>query len=158
MTTKTVLIGIVIAAAAGPALAGSIYRCTGPGGAVTYQEIACAGEDTGGPANIPTSFPEANMAERNRILQQEAMLDERLLRRAQIDSTERIARDDRAVREREAEARMAEAEAMQASGYGYPLFAVPGRFVNRNNLMAKRTINNRPHVEHHVRGQVRNTL
>jgi hypothetical protein len=138
MTTKIFLAGALLAAVALQAGAGSIYRCTGPGG-VTYQETACAGEDIGGVANIPTSYPNFNVIERDRLLQREAMLDDRLLKRAQIESAERIARDDRAAREKEAEARIAEAEASQSYGYGVPLFAA-----NRNNLR------NRPHAHHPI--------
>ena len=144
MTMKTLLAGAALAAVALQCAAGSIYRCTGPGG-VTYQETACAGEDTGGVANIPTSYPNFNVMERDRLLQREAMLDERLLKRAQIESTERIARDDRAAREKEAEARIAEAEANQTYGYGVPLFAA-----NRNNLR-----NRPPHVHHPIARQPR---
>lgn len=107
--------------------AAGIYRCTSPSGGVTYQETACDGAQSGGPANIPTSFPEVNTAERERVLRQVALLEERELRRYEIDSRERIARDDRAAREREAEAAgaMATAGDSGAYGYGVPLYAVP---------------------------------
>ena len=145
MTTKAFLAAAALAAVALQAGAGSIYRCTGPGG-VTYQETACAGEDTGGPANIPTAYPDFNVVERDRLLQREALLDSRLLKRAEIESNERIARDDRAAREMEAKARIAEAEASQGYGYAVPLYAG-----NVNNLR------NRPHVHHPIARQVRRT-
>ena len=125
-TARKFLIGMALAAAL-PAAAGSIYRCTGPGGAVTYQEIACSGEASGGVANIPTQFPDYNVVEHNRILQQEAMLDARLLRRLEIESNERIARDDRAAREKEAEARIAEAQAQSQQVYGLAIPLVANR-------------------------------
>ena len=143
-TAKEFLAGIALAAMVLPAAAGSIYRCTGPGGAVTYQEIACSGETNGGVANIPTQFPDYNVVEHNRILQQEAMLDARLLKRLEIESAERIARDDRAAREKEAEARMAEAQAQQVYGLAVPLFR------------ANSPLRNRPHVQHNLARRVPN--
>ena len=100
------------------AQAGGIYRCTAPGGAVTYQETACDGSSTGGVANIPTGYPDFNVVEHERILQREASLDQRMLERYRIDSAERIARDDRIAREKEAAAELAMAEAMAANGGG----------------------------------------
>lgn len=147
MTTKAILAGVALAAVALQAGAGSIYRCTSPGGGITYQETACAGEDTGGVANIPTAYPDFNVVERDRLLQREAMLDSRLLKRLEIESNERIARDDRAAREKEAQARIAEAEASQGYGYAVPFFAG-----NQNNLRV------RPHMRHPTVKQPRHTL
>jgi uncharacterized protein DUF4124 len=105
----------------------AIYRCTAPDGSVTYQETACAGSTTGGVANIPTAYPDYNVVEHERILQREALLDERLMRRAALESAERIARDDRIAREKEAQARLAQAQAAAAGGVPYflvrPAFA-----------------------------------
>lgn len=139
MTTATkFLMGMALAAAVLPAAADSIYRCTGPGGSVTYQEIACSGQDNGGVANIPTQFPDYNVVEHNRILQQGAMLDARLLKRLEIESNERIAAGDSAAREKEAQARLAEAQAESQQVYG---LAVP--------LLARNTpLRNVPHVRH----------
>ena len=60
--------------------------------------------DSGGAVDIPSSFPDANALERERLFQREAALDARLLKRAEIDAAERIAREDRLAREREAQA------------------------------------------------------
>ena len=96
-----------------------IYRCT-CGGAVTYQEIPCPASATATTMDIPTQFPEVNRAERERILAREAALDARLLKRAEIDAAERIARDDRTARERELaalRAELARREAEDAGGF-----------------------------------------
>ena len=90
-------IALTLFALAFPAQAG-IFRCTA-GTGVTYQEIPCAG--TGGATDIPDAYPEVNRLERDRLLQREAALEARMLKRAEIDSAERIARDDRITRERE---------------------------------------------------------
>ncbi len=78
-----------------------VYRCKSAGGAVTYQEIPCPASAEGARMHIPDAFPEVNRAERDRLLLREAALDARLLKRAEIDAAERIARDDRIARERE---------------------------------------------------------
>jgi Domain of unknown function (DUF4124) len=81
-----------------------IFRCTAPDGSVTYQQVPCPTAASGGAVDIPSSFPEANALERERLFQREAALDARLLKRAEIDAAERIAREDRLAREREAQA------------------------------------------------------
>jgi hypothetical protein len=81
--------------------ASGIYKCKSPSGSVTYQEIACDGEQTGGVANIPTGFPDMNVIEHDHILQQGALAEARLLKRYEIDSNERIAMAGIAARERE---------------------------------------------------------
>jgi hypothetical protein len=81
-----------------------IFRCTAPGGSVTYQQVPCPATDSGGAVDIPSNFPDANALERERLFRREAALDARLLKRAEIDAAERIAREDRLAREREAQA------------------------------------------------------
>ena len=98
-----------------------IYRCKDATGAVTYQEVACAGAEQGGTTNIPSVFPEANISERNRLLQREAALDARLLERARIDSAERVAQSELATREKEAKA-MREAAELAAQQPVYPVY------------------------------------
>ncbi|HEX4331109.1 MAG TPA: hypothetical protein VH040_03140 [Usitatibacter sp.] len=138
MSTLKTLLGLGIAIASVQVQAAGIYRCTEPGGAVTYQETACAGVSTGGAANIPTGFPDFNVVEHERILQREAMLDSRLLERYRIDSAERIARDDRIAREKEAAAELAMAEAMSANGGGMPYFV--GRVPQSRNRALHRPV------------------
>ena len=96
--------------AGGDALAAEIYRCT-DGRAVTYQQVPC--ERDGAATRLPASFPEVNREARERLLQREAALDARLLKRAEIEAAERIARDERLGRERLAEA-IVEAERIRA--------------------------------------------
>ena len=93
-----------------------IFRCS-EAGSVTYQEVPCATSAQGGVTKIPSSFPEANFAERNRLLQREAALDARLLERERIESAERIARMDLAAREREAQAARDAAAAAASQSY-----------------------------------------
>jgi hypothetical protein len=95
-----------------------IYRCTSERG-ITYQEIPCPASSSAATMDIPAGFPEVNRAERDRLLAREAALDARLLKRAEIDAAERIARDDRSAREREVAAlrqELARREAEQAGG------------------------------------------
>jgi Domain of unknown function (DUF4124) len=106
-----------------PAAAAGIYRCTSPSGGVTYQEVACDGATSGGLSGIPTSFPEVNTAERERLLHQVALMEERELKRYAIDSQERIAQSDIAAREREAQALAA---AQTGDGYGGPYYFAGG--------------------------------
>jgi hypothetical protein len=108
-----------------PAAAAGIYRCTGPTGGVTYQETACDGAASGGLAGIPTSFPEVNTTERDRLMRQVAQMEDRELKRYEIDSRERIANADIAARERESQAALAAAQSADA-GYAGPFFGGVG--------------------------------
>jgi Domain of unknown function (DUF4124) len=95
-----------------------IFRCTAHDGGVTYQQDPCGASSSGGAVNIPTSYPD-HTYERERLASREAALDARLLKRLEIEAAERIARDDRIAREREAQAARDLAEAQQASpAYG----------------------------------------
>ena len=116
---RTTALSLLILAVATGAAAAPIYRCDSPKG-TSYQEFPCESQDLGGATSLPTSFPEYNKAEHDRILAREAALEERMLRREAINSAERIARDDRIAREKEAEAQLAMAEAMAISAYGVP--------------------------------------
>ena len=126
--------------------AAGIYRCTSPSGAVTFQEIACRTSESGGVTNIPTSFPAVNTAEHDNILRQVAMLDERELRRYEIDSRERIARDDRIAREHEAEAMMASA----ASDSGVYAFGAPLYAIGQRGAHLVPIVNHRTFISHRV--------
>src|SRR5258708_29027764 len=92
MRLCALLLGAGLAGFASVALAsaGEIFRCKAMDGAVTYQEIACDAASDGGAVSIPTSYPEVNLAERDRLLAREAALDARHLRRAEPDSPDRI--------------------------------------------------------------------
>jgi len=96
-----------------------IFRCTARDGGVTYQQDPCAASSNGGAVNIPTSYPDYSY-ERERLALREAALDARLLKRLEIEANERIARDERIAREKEAQAALALAQAQQA----YPLYGI----------------------------------
>lgn len=96
-----------------------IFRCTARDGGVTYQQDPCAASSNGGAVNIPTSYPDYS-DERERLARREAALDARLLKRLEIEANERIARDDRIAREKEAQAALALAQAQQA----YPVYGI----------------------------------
>jgi hypothetical protein len=72
-----------------------IFRCTAADGAITYQEVPCPASAQGRAMDIPVAFPEVKRAERDRLLQREAALDARLLKRAEIEAAERIAARER---------------------------------------------------------------
>ena|SRR5260221_10242474 len=107
----------LLAAHAGGAAA-EIYRCSA-GGSITYQEIPCPASADAATMPIGADFPAVNLLERDRLLQREAALDARILRRAEIDASERIARDDRIARESTLQAQM-ERERSEAA----PVFIV----------------------------------
>jgi hypothetical protein len=72
------------------ATAEAIYRCESAAG-VSYQQLPCASSAAGTIAKVPTTFPPVNVVERDRLLAREAALDARLLKRAEIESKERMA-------------------------------------------------------------------
>jgi hypothetical protein len=94
-----------------------IFRCTARDGGVTYQQDPCAASSSGGAVNIPTSYP-GYSDERERLARREAALDARLLKRLEIEANERIARDDRIAREKEAQAALAQAQ------QAYPVYGI----------------------------------
>ena len=100
--------------------AAQIYRCSGAGG-VAYQETPCEAATAQQAWAVP-EFPAVNTAERERILQREAALEARLLKRAEIDAAERIARDERKARELELQA---ERERAAAASSEQPLYVIP---------------------------------
>jgi len=132
MTTKRLLVASFLLISTGAAA--EIYRCT-DSGTVSYQQMPCTG--TGGAVAIPTAYPDHTEA-RDRLAAREAAMDARLIRRLEIESVERIARDERAAREaelaaeRERAAREAQyapyfigspvrSRAMQRRSWGMPL-------------------------------------
>ena len=79
---------------AAPVLAADdIFRCVGAGGAISYQQMPC--EAAGGVARVPTEFPPANSAERERIFQREADMYRRLEAQRDRQLAETIARNAR---------------------------------------------------------------
>jgi len=117
-----------------PVLAdGPAYRCANAG-SVSFQQTPCAAASEERAFELP-SYPPVNMLERDRLLAREAALDARLLRRAEIDAQERIARDARRAREAEADAERERARTTEA-GYFYPAYplAYPRAGHHRNRF------------------------
>jgi hypothetical protein len=108
------------------ALSGPAYRCNSAGGGVAFQDQPCEDARAERPFDMP-AFPPQNTLERDRLLQREAALDARMLKRAEIDASERIAREARWAREAELEAERERARAA-ASQY-YPIYPVYGHSV-----------------------------
>jgi len=104
MKMRASVVGAMLIFAAGGAGA-EIYRCS-TAGSVTYQEIACPASADAATLPIGADFPAVNLLERERLLQREAALDARILKRAEIDAAERMARDDRISRERTLQAQL----------------------------------------------------
>ena len=73
---------------AGTAAHAAVFRCTEADGGITYQDRACRGGDADGATDIPTEFPPPNEAERARILQREAVLEQRLEQKRERESRE----------------------------------------------------------------------
>ena len=93
--------GFLIFAAEAFASSG-IFRCTSPGGGVTYQEIPCPNDSAQRVTDIPTQYPAVDREARERLFQREAALDARQLKREELDTALRIAREERLAREAEA--------------------------------------------------------
>jgi hypothetical protein len=116
------LAAVLLGLAANASAAGEIYRCIA-GPTVSYQEFPCPADAGASTMPIGAEFPAVNQLERDRLLQREAALDARIIRRAEIDASERIARDDRIARELTLQAQMERERAEAASYYvvGRPL-------------------------------------
>ena len=85
--------GARLAAALGTLLAAAgahatVFRCAAPDGAITYQDRACRDGLASGETNIPTEFPPPNEVERARLLEREALLEQRLEQRRERESRE----------------------------------------------------------------------
>jgi hypothetical protein len=120
---RTLLIATIALAAAFGAEAQNIYRCASAGG-VVYQELPCAAGAS--ERSWKSDFPPANTAERDRLLQREAALDARMLKRAEMEAAERVAKEARWAREAELEAERERARAAEGLIY-YPAYPVYGR-------------------------------
>jgi hypothetical protein len=117
-------ITVLAAATSLAAAAEPIVRCTGADGGVTYQQQPCPPAAASRVVTVPSEFPGPDTAERDRLFQREAALDARLLKRAELDTAERIAREERLARERELDA----ATAVQQPTYLVPIPFRPARF------------------------------
>jgi len=126
MNARTPLEAALLAIAAlAPASAGAeIFRCVAPGGAVTYQEIACGGSHAESRPAIPSEYPPVNEAERSRLFAREAALDSRLEARRERETREQLARAQREAETERMRLAMAEAAAAAQSQYvlAYPAY------------------------------------
>jgi hypothetical protein len=102
-SNRALLAAALLGLAANASAAGEIYRCKSPAGGVSYQQQPCGDANEGGAVGIATQYPD-HTVERDRLMQREAAMDARLLKRLEIDAGERIARDERIAREREVQA------------------------------------------------------
>jgi hypothetical protein len=119
MKTSRCLLACALLVAAGASYA-EIFRCQSREG-VTYQEVPCPAKAIADTVNIAAgSYPDY-VAARDRLAARESAMDARLLRRLEIESAERIARDNRAAMEAQAERDRIAQQAAQAS----PLYIVP---------------------------------
>ena len=118
--TAWIAAGALVIAASSLSQAAQIYRCVDAHGAVTYQETACVLASDERAWQTP-EYPPVNTAERDRLLQREAALDARLMKRAELETAERIARDERRARELELAAQREQAAPAP------PLYVIPAR-------------------------------
>ena len=99
---KTGLVVVAASIAVSMPAAADVFRCTAPGGHVTYQEIPCPNDSAERVIALPEQFPEINREARERLFQREAALEARQLEREKMETALRIAREDRLAREAEA--------------------------------------------------------
>ncbi|QJR16851.1 DUF4124 domain-containing protein [Usitatibacter palustris] len=117
----------VVATAAGLlacAQAGAeVYKCRANDGSLTYQQSPCGFTDEALRSNIPSDFPPPNVEERNRILEREQQLFQRLEAqrdRLSAESIARISRPDPVIVAPEPPS-----YSVAWAGYGYPRMRRP---------------------------------
>jgi len=123
MALRQVTAGIALAAIASAAGA-QVYRCTDARGAVTFQEQACPVTSDERVTTIPTSYPEANLRERERLLARAEAADARLLKRLDQKTRDRTAREHRLAGEAAEKVGRGRAPAAEAAG-GILVVAMP---------------------------------
>lgn len=69
-----------------------IVRCTAPDGEVTYQQSACPASSAARVIEVPSTYPNADPLERQRLFEREAALDRRLEAQREREAREEIAR------------------------------------------------------------------
>jgi len=99
---RAIVVAVLAAAVALPASA-QVFRCVAAGGAVSYQQQPCEGGAQGGPTQIPTTFPD-HVAPRAELAAQAAAADARIQKRLELESAERMARAEQALREKDMQA------------------------------------------------------
>jgi hypothetical protein len=122
---------VLIAGSALPAAAASeIYRCAEKSGGVSYQQMPCSEATVGERANVPTEFPEPNLAERDRLFAREADLYKRLEARRDREVQEAVLRDAAAERALERE----RLDAYNASQQAQYVYAFPYRLPRQSGM------------------------
>jgi len=106
-------VAALAALSVGAAANAAVFRCTAADGGITYQDAPCAGADAAQATDIPTQFPPVNEAERARILQREALLEQRLEQKRERESRELALRSVAAP---------APAQPAESYAEGYPLY------------------------------------
>ena len=128
MTMRIFLMAGVLLGFTLDAGAAAIYRCRGADG-IAYQQFPCAAGAVADALEIAESYPQPDMAARERLLRREAALDRRLEAERERLSREEMTRI--AARAQVDAARAAAAAAVEARepGYegGWPLVRVRGR-------------------------------
>jgi hypothetical protein len=76
------LIAITVAGLAASACldagAAEIFRCSTPSGSIAYQQFPCAPNNDAGKVDVPSAYPDVDVAARDRLFQREAGVDQRL--------------------------------------------------------------------------------
>jgi hypothetical protein len=116
-----------ILAAAVPAAAQEVFRCTSPDGKVTYQQAPCPKADDSRKVDATPANPDYDPSQRDKVLKlgEEAQrrLDERAKREAE---EERKRREERAREEERARQLEREAQEREASRETYAPYWLPG--------------------------------
>jgi hypothetical protein len=89
-----------------PAGAAEIFRCSTPSGSMAYQQFPCDPNNDAGRIDVPTMYPDVDVAARERLLRRAELADQRLeaqrerlsreemtrvMARAQVDSAKAMA-------------------------------------------------------------------
>lgn len=138
MRTKRALLGVAALFLVSGAASAEIYRCQTRQG-TTFQELPCSDEAISDTMNIPASYPDY-IPERDRLAAREAAMDARLLKRLEIESAERIARDERVAREKQAQAESDRLAQMQAQGGALYIVPFAGRSPPRHPQRGARPV------------------
>jgi len=80
---------------AAPGASAAVFKCKAGDGSLTYQELPCGSSEQTLRSDIAADYPAPNVAERERLLQREAALYQRLEAQRERLSAEAIARISR---------------------------------------------------------------
>ncbi len=102
--------------AATEASAAEIFRCSTPSGSIAYQQFPCAPDNDAGTLDVPSAYPDVDVAARERLLQRAAAADQRLEAQRDRLSREEMTRVVARAQVEAAQAAAAAAAADQAGG------------------------------------------